>query len=109
MVDFILSGLESIHVRLSEDDVRVLISWSFPDIWVINANNEGFSFFDGDSVDSGDRLKSHLGHGLLELLFSSVGFGVKVFIVVIVAIVFVFMIAVFSVGVFGFLLCGLSF
>jgi hypothetical protein len=116
LIDFILSSLESIHIRLSENDIRVFISRSFPDIRIINADNEGFSFLDSNSVDSSDGLKTHLGHGLLELLFSSVRFTVEGLVIMVVSLMvmsfmlmLMVMIAVLSVKVFSLLSGYLNF
>ncbi len=115
LVDFGLTGgsSQTVHVGLSEDNVGIFRSWGFPYIWIINANDEGLSFFDGDSVDSSYGLQSHLGHGLFEFLVSSVGSEAFIVIVMIVITVLsmnmlgllflVVMVAVLSMNVLGWL------
>lgn len=40
LVDLALTGLHAIEIGFTEDDVGVLVSGRFPDIWVIDADDE---------------------------------------------------------------------
>jgi hypothetical protein len=86
--------LEAVHVGLSEDDIGVFVSGGFPDIGVVDADDEGFSLLDGHSVDTCHGFKSHLGHSFLELFLSSVGFGIEVFSLDLVLVIVVFVVFV---------------
>lgn len=106
LVDFVLSSLEAVHVGFAKDDVGVLVAGGFPDIGVINADDEGFSLLNGNPVDAGDGFESHFAHGLLELLFASVRLGVKVVVFLVLVLMLMVMLAVLSVNVLGSFLSG---